>query len=77
MHPEHQADAVCSAVGFPAESEDFVCGGEYRLPNHVYRKHRLIIQRCRDPGGVLRDFGERFRAVKMLAAGDEPDFFVF
>ncbi len=53
---------------------NFVGGGDDWLEHNLHRDCARAVQFPHDFLRVLRDLLKRFRAVKVLAAGQKPDF---
>jgi len=74
MHPEHQPAAVWGAVRPNAKRANFLGPGEHWLKHELKRYPLGGVQFGDD---LLRVFGhliERLWSIKVLAAGEEPDF---
>jgi len=72
MAPGNQPDAVRRLVRFLAKFKHFVRARQNGFKFHAHWNRFRRIQR---PGyflGMSRDLPERFRAIQMLAAGNEP-----
>ena len=61
-------------VGIEAELADFLRRLEHRLKDERKRDARGGVERLNDLCGILGNLPERFRAIEMLTAGDEPNF---
>ena len=74
VHPKDQARALRRVVGVHAELPDFVGRFEHGLEDQRERQTPGGVERFHDFLGVFGDLPEDLRAVKVLAAGDEPNF---
>ncbi len=74
VHPEDEPCAIRIAVCFEAEAANLVGRRQERLERNVQRDAVRGVQGLCDRSGVGGDLLERAGAVKMLAAGDEPDY---
>ena len=75
--PGDEADALGRVVGLLAQGGDGVRRGQDGFEHHLDRDGRRGIERPRDFLRVGGHLFQGFRAVEMLAAGDEPDFELF
>ena len=74
MHPQHQAAAVMGAVCPDAKGANFLRTGEHRLKHEVEGQALGSVQFGDDLLRVSGHLPDRFLAIKVLAAGQEPDF---
>jgi hypothetical protein len=75
--PGDEANALRRVVRGLTKLRHRVGRDQHRLENDFYRNRGC---RAKSFGNFLRMFGDllqRFRTIKMLAAGDEPDFKLF
>ena len=77
VHPEHQARAVGGGVGLAADVEDGLRRGDHRLADDAHRQPPGGVEPGDDLPAVFGDLAEGRFAVKVLAAGDEPNFQLF
>ena len=74
VHPGNQAHAIFGGVGLLHELENLLRTSEHRLVHHF--DGQLSPQLGGNLLGVLGYLLQRFGAVEVLAAGDEPGFVV-
>jgi hypothetical protein len=74
VHPQHEAGARRVVIRVEAEGADFVGRLEHRLEDQLQRDALRAAEAGHDGLGIARHLRERFRTVKVLAAGHEPDF---
>ena len=74
MHPQHETGAGGVGVRLNAQPRDLVRRGDERLEHHLKRQTGRGGERGGDLARVGHDLPERAGAVKVLAAGDEPNF---
>ena len=74
MHPQHQAAAVLGAVCPDAKGANFLGTGEHRLKDELEGQALGSIQFSDDLLRVRGHLSDCFLAIKVLAAGQEPDF---
>ena len=75
--PRHETDALRGVVRLLTEFGDGVRRNHDRLENNFHRNRAGFVQRGGDFLRMFRDGFEGFGSVKMLAAGDKPDFVLF
>jgi hypothetical protein len=74
VHPEHHAGAVWCAVCTDAKRANYLRPGEHWLKHNVKREPLGCVQFDDDLLRVLGDLSERLLSIKVLAAGNEPNF---
>ena len=74
MAPGDQTDAVLRIVRFPAKRGDCFGRFQYRLEKDSHRNSPRCIQGVGNLARVIGDNLQSLRSVKVLAAGDEPNF---
>ena len=74
VHPRDETDAIGLSVRVAQRRGDLVGGRDHRLEHELDRQPGPGVEPGDDLPGVGRDLLQRLGAVKVLAAGDEPDF---
>jgi len=74
MHPQHQAAAILGAVCPDAKGANFLGTGEHRLKDELEGQALGNIQFGDDLLRVRGHLSNCFLAIKVLAAGQKPDF---
>ncbi len=74
VHPGRQANAVRLAVGSLAHVKDRLGRGKHGFTDNADRQLFRISQTLSNDSCVIVNFDQRFFAVKILTACDEPHF---
>ena len=74
VHPRNHADTALRRVCLQEELTDRLGSGDNWLEDNLDRNRFRGLERGRDRLGMVGDPAERIIAVKLLAAGDEPNF---